>query len=260
MDGDEVSYETLQDLLRQEKRSNRLAPITDGFWKRLRAFLQEIESEFHREQGKDPFSRRVSLLRDRVIHAQQAADSVWTLRERKIAMLAVAHAKEPGKAEGLTNKEQILYDGLVGVLRTGRQTIFAGTSVAPIDDGDPTTMTKPRPAAPQPAEPAPEPAVAGDDLPVDDDVEPLVDVPEVDSDQDMESVPEPPEVPTEPVRVPADTPDDGNVAIRALGDIPPFVGPDMQTYLLKEGDLATVPQNIADLLIKRGKAAVVEAA
>ncbi len=231
MDEGEVSYETLQDLLRQEKRSNRLTPVTDGFWQRLRSFLQEIESEFIREQSKDPFSRKVSMLRDRVVHAQHAANSVWTLRERKIAQLALAHANEGGEPQGLTKKEMILYDGLLDVLRAGRQTVFAGTSVTPIDRGDPAGSTPPAP-----------------------------EVPESDADQDMEGVPEPPEVPVEPVEVPPDVPDDGNVTIRALGDIPPFVGPDMQTYLLKEGDLATVPQNIGDLLVKRGKASVVEAA
>jgi len=41
------------------------------------------------------------------------------------------------------------------------------------------------------------------------------------------------------------------VTIRALGDIPPFVGPDMQTYLLKSGDVATVPPSIAHLLVRR---------
>lgn len=231
MDEDEVSYETLQDLLRQEKRSNRLAPVTDGFWRRLREFLKQIESEFLREQGKDPFSRKVSMLRDRVMHAQQAADSVWTLRERKIAMLAVAHVRDGGDPQGLTNKEQIVYDGLLDVLRAGRGTIFAGTSVEPVDRGDPVGATPP---APQ--------------------------VPESDSDQDMEAIPEPPQVPTEPAVVPSDTKDGDQLTIRALGDIPPFVGPDMQTYLLKEGDLATVPKNIGNLLVKRGKAAAVEAA
>lgn len=231
MEEDEVSYETLQDLLRQEKRSNRLTPTHDGFWRRLQHFLQDIESEFLREQAKDPFSRKVSMLRDRVVHAQHAAESVWTLRERKIAMLALAHAKDGGNTPGLTKKEQILYDGLVDILRSGRRTIFAGTSVE-------DTYSAPRPTA----------SLAGPDVP---------EVPEADADQDMEAVPEPPEVPAE---VPADIPDDGSITIRALGDIPPFVGPDMKTYLLQEGDLASVPKNIAELLIKRGKAVALQMA
>ena len=49
------------------------------------------------------------------------------------------------------------------------------------------------------------------------------------------------------------------VTIRALGDIPAFVGPDMQTYLLKAGDVASVPQSIANLLARRKKAALIDA-
>jgi hypothetical protein len=63
------------------------------------------------------------------------------------------------------------------------------------------------------------------------------------------------------VTVPADTANavPETVTIRALGDIPPFVGPDMQTYLLKSGDIATVPPSIANLLVRRNKAAVIDA-
>ncbi|HLF17177.1 MAG TPA: hypothetical protein VI796_07090, partial [Candidatus Thermoplasmatota archaeon] len=62
-----------------------------------------------------------------------------------------------------------------------------------------------------------------------------------------------------PPRVPSDVAGGADlVTIRALGDIPPFVGPDMQTYLLKAGDVATVPKSIANLLVKRAKAAMVQ--
>src|SRR5947207_418028 len=52
----------------------------------------------------------------------------------------------------------------------------------------------------------------------------------------------------------------GIVTIRALADLPPFVGPDMQTYMLKQGDVATVPPSIAQLLVRRNKASIIDAA
>jgi hypothetical protein len=70
-----------------------------------------------------------------------------------------------------------------------------------------------------------------------------------------------PAVAAAPVNVPHDTrsaPPE-MTTIRALSDLPPFVGPDMQTYTLKAGDIATVPPSIANLLVRRNKAAVVEA-
>lgn len=244
MDDDEVSYETLQDMLRNEKRSNRLVIVPDGFWRNLQHFLQDIESEFMVEQGKDPFSRKASMFRDRVVHAQQAADGVWTLRERKIAMLALAHAKEGGEPKGLTSKEKILYTGLHDLFGTARQGVFAGTGAEtalkaaramPSPKATPEPEPVPRPEAPViESEPIPEPVV-----------EEVV----------TESVPP---TPAPRAEVPPDIPHDDQVTIEALGDIPPFVGPDMQTYILKQGDMATVPQNIAALLVKRNKAKIVQ--
>lgn len=247
MDGDEVSYETLQDMLRNEKRSNRLTPVADGFWRALQHFLQDIESEFLREQGKDPFSRKASMLRDRVVHAQQAADGVWTLRERKIALLALAHVKEGGEPKGLTSKEKLLYNGLLDLLKTTRNGVFAGTAAEAVAKAIPTT--RPRSAKELEVE-----AMAAQSKTVDDDA---VSDPAPEAD-DVRDESDAPDVPAPAPRVPSDTPNDGQVTIEAIGDIPPFVGPDMQTYILKAGDMATVPENIAALLVKRNKAKIVQ--
>lgn len=234
-----VSYETLQELLRSERRSNKLTPVPNGFWRDLRAFLQEAEEEFHREQRKDPWARRAMMLSDRVKNARHAAETVWALRERKLAMLALAHAKDGGEPDGLTKREVELYGRILGVLQEGRRTVFED-SAAPSEPG---------PA--QPAQEAPGP------LPGEDVDEERTEAERV-SDE-VPAVPEPVPEPTETPAVPPDRPGEALVTIRALGDIPPFVGPDMQTYLLQEGDLASVPGGIAQLLVRRGKAAVVDA-
>lgn len=48
------------------------------------------------------------------------------------------------------------------------------------------------------------------------------------------------------------------VLVRALVDIPPFVDQRDRTLTLKAGDLASVPPGVAQLLHRRGKAALVE--
>jgi DNA replication initiation complex subunit (GINS family) len=50
------------------------------------------------------------------------------------------------------------------------------------------------------------------------------------------------------------TPADGEIAtVRALVDVPPFVGLDAKTYKLKKGEVATLPRKMADILTKSGK-------
>jgi DNA replication initiation complex subunit (GINS family) len=229
--GDEgVSYEMLQDLLRSERRSNRPTPLAPRFWTDARAFIDGITQEFRAAQAKDPFDLSLMRLIDRVKNARATAEGLWTVRERKLAQGALA--RDGKRPEGLTPEEVEVWNGLRKALDEGRMAILqqAGVPAAAFAPLAPVPLAQPEPAAASPAlrARAPPPAAA----------EPA---------------------PT-PVAVPADTAaaaHAGLVTIRALGDIPPFVGPDMQTYLLKEGDLASVPPSIAKLLEKRKKAAIV---
>ncbi len=237
MADESISYEMLQDMLRSERRSNKLGPAPSRFWHDVRSFLEEVMANFRQEQQKDPFSRRVMMVTDEVKHAQQAAESLWALRERKMSLYALSQVREPNpqRPDGLTPDEERIYDHILAALQDGRQMILEGARLPergrkPVQDK--AAAPKPHQVAQAPAPPAPEPA--------------------------------PPEAPAEakeapsPATVPADTPDTPLVTIRALSDIPAFVGPDMQTYLLKEGDVATVPEPIATLLQKRKKAAAID--
>ncbi|MGB1586630.1 MAG: hypothetical protein ACPHID_06260 [Thermoplasmatota archaeon] len=244
MDDKGISYEMLQDLLRAERRSNRLSPVQPRFWARVRQFLEEVMDAFRQEQEKDPFSRRAMMLRDEAQHAQQAAEGLWALRERKMALYALAQVKKPGeKPEGITRVEEELYDAIMATLQAGRARVLHGG--APIAKPDvPAPAAKPEPSADAPA-PSPPAAAEPEPRPA-----------EPDEPDDEERIAA---AQGNPVEVPADTPDADMVTIRAISDIPPFVGPDMQTYLLKEGDVAMVPQAIADLLARRGKAEPLDA-
>lgn len=240
MDDKSISYEMLQDLLRAERRSNKLSPVQPRFWARVRQFLEEVMDAFRQEQEKDPFSRRAMMLRDEAQHAQQAAEGLWALRERKMALYALAQVKTGEKPEGITRVEEELYDAIMATLLAGRSRVLEGG--APIQKPD-------APAPPVPAAPA-----APSQAPVEAQPAP----PEAAEPDDEERIAAA-AAPAAPVEVPADTPDADMVTIRAVSDIPPFVGPDMQTYLLKEGDVAMVPQAIADLLSRRGKAEALDA-
>lgn len=228
-----VSYEMLQDLLRAERRSNKLMAVPARFWPMVREFLTMVTEAFRIEQAKDPFSRKVMMLSDQVKNAKHAAESLWALRERKLAMLALAATRERKVPDGITPDEGALYHDLAGLLEEARNRVFEGTVAAPGLQPPPLPVPS---AAPAPAAPPPiQTTVVERETPV--------------------------PVHAAPVQVPHDTraAPPQMTTIRALADLPPFVGPDMQTYTLRAGDIATVPPSIANLLVRRSKAAVVDA-
>lgn len=240
-----ISYEALQDLVRAERRSNKLTPLPPRHWIQVREFLQAVTDAFRLEQARDPFGRKVMRLTDEVKNARHAAEAVWALRERKLAMLALAATKERKQPDGITPEEAELYRRMLDGLDASRAKVFEGL----LPDTGPLGPLSGAPAAPAPVPPAePRPMQV-----------PLAPIP-------IQAVAAPVATaaaasgPSTHV-VPADTKaaHAEMVTIRALGDIPPFVGPDMQTYLLKAGDIATVPPSIANLLVRRNKAAVVDA-
>lgn len=267
MEEEQVSYESLQDLLRTERRGNKLTALPPRFWAEVRDFLQEVYARFRAEQAKDPFSRKVMLLTDEVKNARHAAKALWALRERKLAMLALAHSHERQRPAGITPDESVLYDRLLATLDEARGSVLEGTEPASASAAAPDRA---------PEAPGPPPTVASQDAAPADASGAVV---EAGPDRRggategaraaaVDAAATPPAGPGQEAPEPAATPavpsdvarDDGLVTIRALGDIPPFVGPDMQTYILREGDIATVPPTIASLLEKRRKAAVIETA
>ncbi len=238
MEDEPVTYELLQDILRAERRSNRLAGLPPRFWSKTRELLTELEAAFRNEQEQDPFSRRAIHLTDEVKNARAAAEGIWALRERKLALHALADDRHP---DGAARTETKLFDAL------RKAFVEARVQVLPDAPGrSPPPVGKPE-AGEQAPPPGGEPAATP---PLDESAT----APPVASAQapgtTSQSAP--------PVTVPPDTPNADMVTIRALADLPPFVGPDMATYRLQEGDVAVVPDAIADLLVRRGKAAAIQ--
>src|SRR5687768_18231688 len=121
----------LQDLVRAERRSNKLMAVPARFWPMVREFLQVVTEAFRIEQAKDPFSRKAMMLSDQAKNAKHAAEALWALRERKLAMLALAATQERKIPEGITPDEGALYHDLVTELEKVREQVFAGTVAAP---------------------------------------------------------------------------------------------------------------------------------
>ncbi len=121
MAGDELSFERVSQVYREEGRRKTLTPLEADFWERLLTYVRRLEREVEAETSKNPTSPRATLLRDELRKVQKARDQIYAYRERKIAALACSQAS--GSAvdpKPMTRLEQDLFKRLVEALTASR--------------------------------------------------------------------------------------------------------------------------------------------
>ncbi len=154
MAGDELSFERVSQVYREEGRRKTLTPLEADFWERLLTYVRRLEREVESEASKSPTSPRATLLRDELRKVQKARDQIYAYRERKIATLACSQAS--GSAvdpKPMTRLEQDLFNRLVEALAASRgeawgRTIAASAkeALAPGRAGPETPATSPKQA------------------------------------------------------------------------------------------------------------------
>lgn len=216
----EFTFETLSKAEALERKQPRLAPFDPTFWDRCQTYLQTLESSVRREQERNPSSRKIALLQDELRNANRKVESVWEARERKLTLQALKNSRFEGAPapENSTKAEQGLHQELMQAFRKNVPRLVQSLE-KPSD-----VVPRAAPAA-APA-PAPAPTVA---------------------------------MPAPSPSVPATTPKSSAelITVRALMDVPPFMGLDGKTYRLKKGDVLTLPRRMVELLAKNGQVAIV---
>lgn len=225
MDGP-FTFETLSGQEALEKKSRTLTKIEPSFFRYVANYLDQIETSYRKEHSANSSSKKAAFLSDELRNAQNKADELWKAREKKIVNFAQVNARKdplPPPPENLTREESELYHNLVNLLRSQWQRLLPqrnGTlapSVAPA-----TRVSTPLVAPGQ----APAAAAAA------------------------ATAAPPPAVAAGPAKDEVQT-------IRALVDIPPFVGFDGKTYRIKKGEVLALPKKFATILKERNQAALV---
>lgn len=124
MDDEEFTYAALRRIERQENTSPRLSKLTGRFWERMGEHLTRIRQAFQDQQEDDPTSHRTVVLADELRNTQRLAESIWSLREKKVvhAALAATRKREGTMAplENATQEEQAFFQGVCKVLQGAR--------------------------------------------------------------------------------------------------------------------------------------------
>ncbi len=218
MADEEVNFERVTKVYREESSKKSLARLEPEFYGKLVAYLRGLETRATEEVGKAPNSPKAMLLQDELRKVGKKREQIFQYRMRKIAILAAAKASG-GEADvaGLATPEVALFGGLVQILTRIREEAF----------GAEPPMTAAR--APQLTSAAPK---------------------GVPSSPAFQRLAEPPKKIAPPAAKDL-------VVVHVLEDIPPFAGIDAM-YRLRKEDVVTLPRAIAKVLIDRGKVRVIQ--
>ena len=223
---EEVNFERVTKVYREESAMKTLVSLEDDFWDKLAAYVARLEESAGRETQTSANSPKALLLQDELRKVLKRREQIFTYRERKLALLASTRA---GGADlemlSLPRQERALFDNMIALMKRTRADTFGG----PPFGSEPAPSV---PGAPAPAEETP-PAETVGSLRV---------------------------VRSEETKRPRTAPSlKDHVLVHVLEDLPPFAGLDT-TYHLKKEDVVTLPKTLAEVLVSRGKARVIEVA
>ncbi len=209
--------QTLLNALEDEKSSKTLGHLEPGFYPQLREYLNDLEARIE-DMGVSTSGDNERLRRE-FIKAKNIADRLFTLRIKKIALSALHHFSgvDKVKLDKMTDRESEFFNDMKVLLKNVKEEVFYGGY---------------RRSAPE----------------EDTDQEVRVEEKTVEKEAPKSKSREKEVIPGKNVDV-----DAGEVLIHVIEDMPAFI--DIETtYDLKKEDVVTLREDIANVLISKGKA------
>mgnify|MGYP006267104085 CR=1 FL=1 len=223
---EEVNFERVTKVYREESGKKTLVALEEDFYDKLAAYVQRLQEGANKEAQANPNSPKALMLQDELRKVLKRREQIFTYRERKLALLASSKASGAEvEMLSLPRQDRVLFDHMVGLLTRSRADAFGGTPFGrETEPRQPATGTAlPSPAAAEKKEPAGMKVLS-----------------------------------SEETRRPKVAPSlKDHVVVHVLEDLPPFAGLDT-TYHLKREDVVTLPKTIAEILVSRGKARIVQ--
>lgn len=220
---EEVNFERVTKVYREESGKKTLVTLEADFYDKLAAYVARLDASANAESQKNPNAPKALLLQDELRKVRKRRDQIFTYRERKLALLASSRASGADvEVPNLPTQEHVLFEGMVALLKASRADAFGASSAA---------KESPAPA-PEGSTPKPTPAA---------------------KESDRMRI-----VRAEDTKRTAVRPSlKDHVLVHVLEDLPPFAGIDT-TYRLKKEDVITLPKTIAEILVNRGKARIIQ--
>lgn len=228
-----MGFKFIQQVQQRESRSHNLTKLPADFFANLSLHIAGLRQLAREEMARDPLSTTATLVQNELRNTLSLAQDIVLLRLRKMANRAV-DSLEGGRVDirALTPKEKDLYGEISRFMAMAHSQLSpdggkggtpqAGASTSTTASVSASTTP---PATPVPSEPEAGPAQAV-----------------------------PPAEGTVAAETKVDGDGEGPTLIHVLRDTAPFAGDDGQTYSLKKGDVVSLPDRLAQVLVSRGMA------
>ncbi|MFW6195879.1 MAG: hypothetical protein ACOC5D_00960 [Thermoplasmatota archaeon] len=236
---EDFNYDDLVNARDSEASSKQICDIPSDFYDDLREYMQELEERVSKIAF--PHNKKEKFLYKEYKQVKKLADDFFKKRQKKIVLAAYHHSLgESVNTGNMLEREIELYKDISNLLQELKEEIFFG-GYKRKGDGK------------KKIEKQPEKIKKKDEV-----TEPGTKVPEEKSPMDEEKVePDKDKKDSEAVDTQDSFSEDvgshDEVLVHVTEDIPPFI--DLETsYELKKEDVVTLREDIANVLIERGKA------
>jgi DNA replication initiation complex subunit (GINS family) len=221
-----ITYETLFELLRNEKNREDLQKLDRDFMKDIRSYIDQKKNSISNsiQNSEDDGTTWISVQRN----IKSILKQLYDKRETKIVRMALNKARTNTNiidTSVLLKEEKEMYEKLVSLFSEYRGQLLTSLFVGW------KRMPEGRPGVEEPSE------VSQDKGSVSDNQETTDEDEDEDMDDDMDDEPGKTKV------------------VRFLSAVPKFMGKELEVYgPFDEEDVASLPEDVAELLIKKGRA------
>jgi len=217
MDDEEITYKTLRKIQQAEKNSPQITQMNKEFYRDVTVFLKELEKRLVEE--KKP--QKQMLLAEESQNIEKIIRNIYEHREKKIMLAAISKARGGNpNIKHLLPEEKTFFDELYKNIVSFRKQIFSDETKDDRAESKETKESKSKEST----------------------------VKESSTDEKrVEKI----DNPVQPEEKQEKTPANTHPILRIQEDIPSFVGTDNQTYTLHKGDIISLPEDMAKMLLNK---------
>jgi len=214
MDAEGISYKNLRRIQQSERQSPSLSHIDPQFYKDVTIYINGLRQRLDEEKH----AQKKMLLHEELQNIEKIARNIYEQREKKIILAAISKARGGHPStQNMIKDEQRFFDSILDLILSTRSSLLDSQANDNINS-EPIQTEKHIDTKKQ-------------------DISSLTDKNKTQSNKTVS----PPQHLPHPI-------------IRVITDIPTFIGTDKQTYHLKKGDVLSIASDMAEMLIKRKKA------